>query len=193
MIRFYLCLAGALALTASAWCAPAQRVVNLRAANPVDETQAITLTGNVHSQARPEFDQGIVNAETQLGRMLLLLKPSPTQQSELDALVEAQQNPASALYHDWLTPAEYGARFGVSAQDMSRVTAWLAAHGFAVIEIPAGNRLVAAAVVAGHDAAGGALRGKKAQGPKVCARDHLFVPVSARVCHGQIKGIIHRA
>jgi pseudomonalisin len=150
VIRFYLCLAGALALTASAWCAPAQRVVNLRAANPVDETQAVTLTGNVHSQARPEFDQGIVNAETQLGRMLLLLKPSPTQQSELDALVEAQQNPASALYHDWLTPAEYGARFGVSAQDMSRVTAWLAAHGFAVIEIPAGNRLVVFSGTAGQ-------------------------------------------
>ncbi len=77
-----------------------------------------------------------------MDRMILLLKPSPAQQAELDALVKAQQNPTSADYHQWLTAAEYGARFGASTQDRSRVTAWLAAHGFTVIEIPAGNRLV---------------------------------------------------
>jgi len=62
-----------------------------------------------------------------MDRMLLLLKPSPARQADLDALVKAQQNPTSAHYHQWLTPAEYGARFGASAQDLTRVTAWLAA------------------------------------------------------------------
>jgi subtilase family serine protease len=129
---------------------PTQRAAVLRVPNSPDETQAVTLSGNVHSQARPEFDRGFVNAETRLDRMLLLLKASPAQQSELDALVEAQQNPASPLYHRWLTPAEYGARFGVSAQDMSRVRAWLAGHGFTVIEIPSGNRLVLFSGTAGQ-------------------------------------------
>ena len=64
-----------------------------------------------------------------MDRMLLLLKPSPGKQAELDALIQAQQNPTSPLYHQWLTPAEYGARFGASPQDLSLVTAWLAAHG----------------------------------------------------------------
>jgi len=116
--------------------------VILRPPAYVDETQAVTLTGNVHPLARPEFDLGQVSAETRMDRMLLLLKPSPARQADLDALVKAQQNPTSAHYHQWLTPAEYGARFGASAQDLTRVTAWLAAHGFAVVEIPAGNRLV---------------------------------------------------
>ena len=116
--------------------------VILRPPAYVDETQAVTLTGNVHPLARPEFDLGQVSAETRMDRMLLLLKPSPARQADLDALVKAQQNPTSAHYHEWLTPAEYGARFGASAQDLTRVTAWLAAHGFAVVEIPAGNRLV---------------------------------------------------
>ena len=129
---------------------PTQPAADLRVPNSPDETQAVTLSGNVRSQARPEFDRGYVNAETRLDRMLLLLKASPAQQSELDALVEAQQNPASPLYHRWLTPAEYGARFGVSAQDTSRVTAWLAGHGFTVIEIPAGNRLVLFSGTAGQ-------------------------------------------
>ncbi|MGC1463244.1 MAG: S53 family peptidase [Terracidiphilus sp.] len=117
-------------------------VANLRPPVFIDGTQAVTLSGNVHPLARPEFDQGQVSAETRMDRMILLLKPSPAQQAELDALVKAQQNPTSADYHQWLTAAEYGARFGASAQDRSRVTAWLAAHGFTVIEIPAGNRLV---------------------------------------------------
>src|ERR1035437_11016231 len=129
---------------------PTQPAADLRVPNSPDETQAVTLSGNVRSQARPEFDRGYVNAETRLDRMLLLLKASPAQQSELDALVEAQQNPASPLYHRWLTPAEYGARFGVSAQDMSRVTAWLAGHVFTVIEISPGNRLVLFSGTAGQ-------------------------------------------
>jgi subtilase family serine protease len=82
--------------------------------------------------------------------MLLLLEPSAAQQAELDALVAAQQNPASPLYRHWLTPAQYGARFGASAHDLSRVVAWLAAHGFTVEEIPPGNRLVVFSGTAGQ-------------------------------------------
>jgi subtilase family serine protease len=118
--------------------------------NPLDETQAVTLTGNVNPLARPEFDQGEVRAETHMDQMLLLLKPSTARQAELDALIQAQQDPTSPLYHQWLTPAEYGARFGVGPQDLVRVTAWLASHGFTVDEIPAGNRLVVFSGTAGQ-------------------------------------------
>ena len=106
--------------------------------------------GNVHPLARPEFDEGQVNAEMRMDGMLLLLKPAAARQAELDGLVEAQQNPDSVFYHQWLTPAEYGARFGASASDVARVTAWLAGHGFAVTEIPAGNRLVVFSGTAGQ-------------------------------------------
>ncbi|HEY1161042.1 MAG TPA: protease pro-enzyme activation domain-containing protein, partial [Terracidiphilus sp.] len=96
-----------------------------RIAGPIDEGQVVTLLGNVHPMARGEFDLGAVDSETVLGRMVLELEPSAAQQAELDALVEAQDDPGSGLFHQWLTPQEYGARFGVSGQDMARITAWL--------------------------------------------------------------------
>ena len=120
------------------------------ALNRIDETQVVTLEGNVHPLARAEFDQGPVNPDTRLERMVLLLKPSPAQQTALDALVEAQQNPDSPLYHQWLTPAEYGAQFGVSEPELAQVTAWLAAQGFTVDEIPAGRQLVVFSGTAGQ-------------------------------------------
>ena len=113
-----------------------------RPAAVLGETQLVTLTGNIHPLARAEYDMGPVDAETRLDRMILELQPSATQQAELDLLVEEQQDAESPLYHQWLTPAEYGARFGASVSQLQQITAWLTAHGFAIDEIAANNRLI---------------------------------------------------
>ncbi len=149
MARQGLFLAGALALAATASCASAQSLV-IHGLNGIDETQVVTLEGNVHPLARAEFDRGTADAGTRLERMVLLLKPSPAQQTALDALVEEQQNPQSPLFHQWLTPAEYGAQFGVSEPEMAQVTAWLTEQGFTVDEIPAGRQLVVFSGTAGQ-------------------------------------------
>ena len=115
---------------------PARRI------GPIDENQVVTLTGNVHPLARAEFDLGAAPGVTVLDRMMLELEPSPAQQAELDALVEAQHDPQSPLYRRWLTPAEYGARFGAGAADVARTCAWLRGHGFSVDEVAASNRLI---------------------------------------------------
>jgi subtilase family serine protease len=47
-------------------------------------------------------------------------------------LLAAQQNPASPSYHKWLTPTQFQARFGMSAGDIARVSAWLSAQGLTV-------------------------------------------------------------
>jgi subtilase family serine protease len=142
-------LAGLLILAAGCAIGMGQRPVN-RILEPVNEAQVVTLEGNVHPLAREEFDRGLVSAETELGRMVLVLEPSIAQQAELDALVAAQHDPHSPLYHQWLTPVEYGARFGASAEDVSRTAAWLNGHGFAVEEIPASNRLIIFSGTAGQ-------------------------------------------
>jgi hypothetical protein len=121
-----------------------------RIAGAIDESNVVTLTGNVHPLARPEFDRGAVSAETRLERMVLVLAPSAAQQAELDALTEAQQEPGSGLYHQWLTPAAYGARFGVSDADLSEITGWLQGHGFAVEPVAAGRSLVIFSGTAGQ-------------------------------------------
>lgn len=137
--------AGAVALAAVAPCAFSQVAGDhgpARAGLRIDEARVVTLDGNVHPLAREEFDRGAAEPETRLDRMLLLLKPSAAQQAALDALIQAQQNPRSAEFHKWLTPAEFGARFGASASDLKRVRGWLEGHGFAVDAIPAGRRVV---------------------------------------------------
>jgi len=62
---------------------PTSRIVR-----PIDETEVVTLQGNVHPLARGEFDRGAVSGEMRLEQLVLELEPSSTQQAELDALVE---------------------------------------------------------------------------------------------------------
>jgi pseudomonalisin len=142
-MRTFLLFAASVAALALVAHLPAQtaRPAN-RIASPIDESDVVTLMGNVHPQARAENDRGLIPSETRLNRMVLVLAPSAEQQQELDALAEAQQEPTSGLYHQWLTPAEYGARFGVSAADLARITNWLSSHGFTVEPAPAGRRVV---------------------------------------------------
>ena len=147
-------LAGLLILCAASATGMGQSAVGhispSRIVRPIDETRVVTLQGNVHPMARREFDQGTVAAETCLGRMVLLLELSAGQQAELDALVAAQHDPDSPLYRQWLTPAEYGVRFGASPEDIAHVAAWLTGHGFTVEELPASNRLVIFSGTAGE-------------------------------------------
>ncbi|MBA3810306.1 MAG: hypothetical protein H0X27_01435 [Caulobacteraceae bacterium] len=50
----------------------------------------------------------------------------------LDRLLEAQQARGSPSYHKWLTPAQFAARFGPTAQSVAKVRAALAASGLQV-------------------------------------------------------------
>ena len=83
-------------------------------------------------QARPQFDQGPVDADLQLGNVTLVLRPSATQQAALEQLLAEQQDPASSNYHKWLTPETYAERFGASAADLEKIAAWLRSEGFTV-------------------------------------------------------------
>jgi subtilase family serine protease len=47
----------------------------------------------------------------------------------LDALVAAQQDPASPEYRRWMTGSEFGRRFGAAPRDVKRVERWLRASG----------------------------------------------------------------
>ena len=114
----------------------------VRIAGRIDESQVVTLSGNVHPFAQAEYDLGVAPGETVLERMVLELEPSAARQAKLDALVEAQHDPQSPLFQQWLTPAQYGARFGASAADVARIAAWLRSHGFTVDEVAASKRLI---------------------------------------------------
>src|SRR5271170_1797305 len=50
----------------------------------------------------------------------------------LKRFIDDQQNPDSPLYHRWLTPRGFTARFGPTEQDASEVMQWLNSAGFQV-------------------------------------------------------------
>jgi subtilase family serine protease len=124
--------------------------VPARVTQAIDETQLVRLKGNVHPLARPEFDQGIAPADLPAQRLLLVLKRSPDQESALAQLLLDQQNKSSASFHNWLTPEQFGAEFGLADKDIQTIVSWLQMHGFQVGRIAKGKNLIEFSVTAGQ-------------------------------------------
>lgn len=83
-------------------------------------------------------DQGAAPGGMQLQRMLLLLQPSAAQQQALTAELTGLQDPHSAQYHQWLTPAAFAAAYANAPGDVNAIAAWLAGAGFEVAPLPSG-------------------------------------------------------
>ncbi len=102
----------------------------------------MVLRGNVHPQARAEFDAGVVADAQPVTRMLLLLQRSEEQETALRQLMEEQQSKNSPNYHAWLTPEQFGKQFGPADADIQAVTDWLTLHGFQVSKVSKGRTVI---------------------------------------------------
>ena len=102
---------------------------------PIDETRLVQLRGNTHSDARPECDQGSVDPQLAMHRMILLLKRSPEQEAALAEFMTRQLDPASPDFHRSLDPVDFGKLFGPSNVDLEVITIWLQIHDFSVDEV----------------------------------------------------------
>src|SRR5258708_7617395 len=105
----------------------------------IDDRDRVVLEGNVHPLARPEFEVGRTDGNLPMERMILLLAPRPGAGAGPERLLANQHDPASPRYHQWLTPEEFGARFGLSDGDLALVTRWLQEHGFTIDEVAKGR------------------------------------------------------
>lgn len=99
---------------------------------PIDDSVRFTVAGSKHPLAQPQFDIGSVDPGTRFDRMLLVLSPSPQQEIELQKFLDSQQDRSSPNYHHWLTPEEFGLKFGPAPQDIATVKNWLEQKGFVV-------------------------------------------------------------
>jgi subtilase family serine protease len=99
--------------------------------------------GHIHRFAQARFDRGQVGDLFQMNYVMMMFKPTPEQQDALSSLLNEQQDPSSPNYHRWLTPEEFGDRFGMSAAELTRVTTWLQDRGFTVHELPPSRNWVA--------------------------------------------------
>lgn len=113
-----------------------------RVAAPIDETNLVPLHGNVHPLAQARFDRGPAPVSTPTGRIMLVLERSASQQQALTQYLADLQNPSSSSYHKWLTPAQYGARYGISDSDLQTVQTWLQAHGFKIEKVPQARNVI---------------------------------------------------
>jgi len=103
-----------------------------RVAGPVDDSRRVMLPGVRPPFARPEMETGRLAPETRLEGVTLSFARTAAQDAELADLISAQQDPTSPLHRRWLTPEEFGARFGAAPADVAVAAAWLARHGLAV-------------------------------------------------------------
>lgn len=106
--------------------------VQVQITHVINDGQRVSLQRATRPEANAANDRGAVADDLPLPHMLLQLQRSSAQEQTLNQLIEQLHNPASPNFHHWLTPADFGARFGVAPQDQQTITTWLQQHGFQV-------------------------------------------------------------
>lgn len=108
----------------------------------INSTDVISLPGNVSPRLARAKDLGVAPAGQKIQEMSIRFSLTNTQQIALTQLLEDLQNTASPRYHQWLTPEQFDAQFGLDASDLTKVSAWLLAQGFTVTEVGRGGLFI---------------------------------------------------
>jgi subtilase family serine protease len=120
----------------------AQAVLKDRITQPIESASMTPIAGSLHPLAKSGVDQGLTDNTRVLGGMIINFQRTAQQEATLQALLKAQQDPGSPSYHKWLTPAQFGQQFGVTASDIAQVTAWLQQEGFTVTSTAASSNAI---------------------------------------------------
>ena len=107
-----------------------------RIVSRVDNSELTTVRGSTHPAVRNAMDNGRLAPTEPMGDLILVLKRSSAQQAALESFNTAQYDAGSPDYHHWLTPAQFGAAFGVADSDLQTVIDWLQSQGFTIDEVP---------------------------------------------------------
>jgi len=98
----------------------------------VDDQDRVVIPNSAHRKLVNLVPTRAVAPETPLERMILVLKLGPEASSSLKQLLKDQQDPTSANYHQWLTPDDFGKRFGPTQAQRDAATLWLLQQGFSL-------------------------------------------------------------
>ena len=109
----------------------------------VDDSRRAALPGSVTPHIQSGTDLGPVDPSMALPYVTLVLKPSSSQQADLDQLLAQQQDPSSPNYHRWLTPEQYADCFGVSQSDIDKIVSWLSQHGLTLKSVARSRNAIA--------------------------------------------------
>jgi subtilase family serine protease len=103
-----------------------------RIAENLEDGRTVVLQGNVHRFAAAPQDRGEVEESFELPRITMYFQMSAAQRADLETLLKQQQDRSSSNYHKWLTPEEYGDRFGINQADLEKISGWLTSRGFSI-------------------------------------------------------------
>lgn len=112
-----------------------------RITQAVDESRLVRLAGNTRPEAISRNDLGLVEDSLRLD-MFLQLKRSPEQELAAQQFVESLTDKGSPNYHQFISAAEFGRRFGVADEDIAAVSNWLRGRGFTVNAVPSNNLVI---------------------------------------------------
>ena len=96
----------------------------------ITETARVALSNSRTPRVRTAQDLGAVSPDTAVPGITLVFRRSAAQEAALKELLAALHNTASPLYHHWLTPETFAARFGVADEDIATTESWLVSRGF---------------------------------------------------------------
>jgi subtilase family serine protease len=138
--RLWVC--GSIAACALVATSVAAQTPSPRIRAEVNNSQMSLLKGSQHPLAQAQNDVGRMPSDSRLNGISIFFSRSAAQQADLEALIAAQQNPASPLYHQWLNPDQFAARFGMAQSDIDKVQNWLQQQGFSIDSVARSKNLI---------------------------------------------------
>src|ERR1035437_3395286 len=142
IIRSFACFVLLAVLATMAGLAQTRPVVGSLVAQPINEGSLVILTGNPLPAAQPQFDRGPAPDSMPAERLMLILKRSPQQEAELQSYLQSVQDPDSPDFRRFLSPDEFGQRYGLSDADLAKLQTWLQSHGFSVSNVNQGRTAI---------------------------------------------------
>jgi hypothetical protein len=116
--------------------------VQPRIAGEIKNDARVKIEGTAPRLISHSVDTGRLAGEQSLGHMVLMLSPSAAQEAAVKQFVGALHDPSSPSFHKWLTPSQFGEKFGVAEEDASRVQQWLESQGFTVHQVANSRRFI---------------------------------------------------
>ena len=166
----------ALTVAMSAACAGALFVVVGSGAANASPPARVTLAGTAAPSAARTHHVGSVNNSSAVNFEVVL---NLRDQSGAEALVQSISTPGSANYRQYLTAAQWEARFSPTQDQVNQVTSWLESQGFSVGAVAKDRTTIAASGTAAQveSAFGTNLQNYKVAGQTVrMATSNLSVP-----------------
>jgi hypothetical protein len=109
---------------------------------PINDSSLVTLTGNTLRSAQLGDDRGPAPGSLPAQRLMLILKRSPQQEIELRSFLQSVQDPKSSDFRRFLSPDEFGQRYGLSDADLAKVQGWLRSHGLSISKVNRGRTAI---------------------------------------------------